>query len=288
MPIDFERSRITLPHSGRQTALCHWPGDGPVALLHHATGFCAALWNGVAQELRSSFDVWAMDARGHGDSEQPSNLDEMLWGHLATDLAAVTRHLAETAGVDRLALAIGHSVGGALCLGAASREDLFERTLLIDPVVLPPMSPEASLQRSKEKGLSHRSRKRRHVWASGEEAIDFLSAKELFADWPRSAVELYVSEALRQREDGQVELKCPGEVEGAVFEGGWALDLFAAAPDVAIPARLLWAERGSFPRDLYVKLAARLPRGSVVDIDGGHLVPMEAPKRVVDEVERFV
>ena len=45
-------------------------GQGkPIALLHHANGFCAGTWQLVASKLINQFHVVAIDARGHGESD---------------------------------------------------------------------------------------------------------------------------------------------------------------------------------------------------------------------------
>ena len=63
-----------------------WGGEGPLALLHHANGFCSALWAGVAERLRGRFRVIAMDARGQGDSSQPPPGEPCTWEGLCDDL----------------------------------------------------------------------------------------------------------------------------------------------------------------------------------------------------------
>ena len=63
---DVLRRRISLPENGVEIAILDWGGDGPLALLHHANGFSAAVWGPVAEHLRGRFRVVAVDARGHG------------------------------------------------------------------------------------------------------------------------------------------------------------------------------------------------------------------------------
>jgi pimeloyl-ACP methyl ester carboxylesterase len=283
------RRRITLPHTGRVTALLDWGGAGPLALLHHANGFCAALWDGVAQQLRADFHVVAVDARGHGDSARPPDGDDFSWSDMADDLVAVAEQLLADSGQRSVALGLGHSFGGTLTLAAAGRRPgLYERALLVDPVILPPMTFEAAMKRAAENGLAERSRKRRHVWKDRADARAFFAEKELFAQWQDAALDLYVAEGLRERSEGQVELKCPGEVEAAIFERAHTLDIFAAASAVDIPVRLLWAANGDFPRVIYEQLVAQMDEGSVADVAGGHLVPMEAPTHIAEAVVRFV
>ena len=78
---------LALPERDIEIALLDWGGDGPPALLHHANGFCAGLWGGVADRLRSHFRLIAMDARGHDDGV---GIDEMV----AYEYAKVRYHYA--------------------------------------------------------------------------------------------------------------------------------------------------------------------------------------------------
>jgi pimeloyl-ACP methyl ester carboxylesterase len=100
-------------------------------------------------------------------------------------------------------------------------------------------------------------------------------------------LDLYAAEGLRDRADGQVELKCPGEVEAAVFEQGGTLDSLAAAKNLAVPALLLWARDGSFPRAFQEAVASTMHEGRVEEIGAGHLLVMERPDLVAAAVLRF-
>jgi len=48
------------------------PLAGQAAVLLHATGFLARLWEPIAEGLSGRFHVYAYDARGHGDSDKPA------------------------------------------------------------------------------------------------------------------------------------------------------------------------------------------------------------------------
>jgi pimeloyl-ACP methyl ester carboxylesterase len=106
----------------------------------------------------------------------------------------------------------------------------------------------------------------------------------MFERWDPRAFELYLAEGMRDRRDGQVELKCSGEIEASIFEQGRDSRIYELAPDVSAPTRIVWAKHGDFPRLLFEQLAARLPHGSLSDADTGHLVPMENPAWVVEYV----
>lgn len=278
------RRKIRLPESGVEIALLDWGGQGPPALLHHANGFCAALWAPVAELLRSQFRIIALDARGHGDSPRPDERDAFSWEALASDLIEVGKLLLQELEVERFALGLGHSFGGTLTLAAAARADLYQRIVLVDPVLYPAGTPKES-RRGGE--LAVRARKRRAVWGSRAEAREFFLSKPLFADWRPEAVEIYLAEGLRDRADGQVELKCDPEVEALIFEGPPDLDNEASGSRLRVPALLIWASRGNFPLAMFQGIVGRMRAGTLEEMDVGHLAPMEQPDRVAEAVLRF-
>ena len=283
------RRRLLLP-SGIEIALLDWGGPGPLALLHHANGLCAGVWGLVADGLRSSFRVVAMDARGHGDSSKPKGREAYRWDCFADDVVAVAEALTRDAPARRVGLGMGHSFGGtAILVAAARRPDLFERLVLVDPVVPIPDSVAATPERAAHIArLASAARERQQVRASRAEARAAWAERRFFADWDPRALDLYVAEGLRDRPDGRVELKCPGEVEASIFEQGGAIDLMAHAPKVRAPALVLSATHGEFPRAMYERLVRALPHGSLEDVDTGHLAPMERPDLVVEAALRFL
>lgn len=281
------RSRVRV--GGVELAVLDFGGDGPLALLHHANGFCGGVFGLVAERLRERFHVIAFDARGHGDSSKPESPDAYVWSRFATDLAGLAEHLLAVHGRDRIALGLGHSFGGTSTLVAASRHPaLFERIALVDPVIVPPPGSPVSAERAQRIArLTSAVRERQSVRGSRAEAIAGWRERRFFAAWDPRALALYAAEGLRDRPDGRVELKCPAEVEATIFENGEAVDLFAAARRVTVPALLLWAKGGDFPRPLFTELAACMPKARVEDLDAGHLAVMERPDLVADAVLRF-
>jgi pimeloyl-ACP methyl ester carboxylesterase len=282
------RRRVALPGAGVEIALLDWGGRGPLALLHHANGFCAGTLGLVAEGLRPHFRVIGMDARGHGDSSRPEGLEAYRWDRFAEDLVEVAQRLLAELGEKRVALAVGHSFGGTALLGAAARRPgLFGRLVLVDPVIpLPPGAiPRVDPARSERLSrLVEGARRRRAEWPSRAAARAHFAERSLFADWDPRALDLYVAEALRERADGGVELKCPGEVEAAIFSASGEIDVVALARRVTAPTLFLWAARGDFPRPLYERLAAEMSAARVVDLDAGHLAPMERPELVLGAI----
>jgi len=283
------RRTLALPGRGIETALLDWGGDGPLALLHHANGFCKGVWAEVAAALHDGWRVVAMDARGHGDSSHPHGAAAYAWDQFAEDLVAVGEALAGQQGGAPIGLGIGHSFGGTSMIGAAARRPaLFTRLLLVDPVVPPPLPADFDIERVPHlRKLVEGARKRRAHWPSRAAARAWCQERRFFAAWRPQAIELYLLDGMRERADGSLELKCPGAVEGAVFAGSNTIDLFALAARVRTPTRILWAAGGDFPRPIHEALAAAMGNAQIETVACGHLVPMERPDLIVAAVRRL-
>jgi pimeloyl-ACP methyl ester carboxylesterase len=274
---------FALPARNVEIAALDWGGDGPLALLHHANGFCKGVWGLVAEALRSHWRVVAIDARGHGDSSKPEGPNAYAWDHFAEDLLGVAGQLSAERGGAPIALGIGNSFGGTSLIGAAARRgDLFEHLLLVDPVIPPPPDPHTNPARHEHfRRLVDGALRRRANWPSRAAARAWCAERSLFAGWRSEAIELYLLDGMRELADGSLELKCPGAIEAAVFAGSATLDILTLATRVPCPTRFLWAEHGDFPRPLYEAVAASMPAARVDTVACGHLVPMQCPELVV-------
>ena len=196
--------------AGVALALVDWGGDGPLALFCHANGFCADTLGVVAERLRPRFRVIGFDSRGHGDSDKPTPPTPYAWEEFARDVGAVAEALVRELGVPRVALGLGHSFGGTCVMTAAARRpDLFERVVLIDPVLLPregvldgwtppPGQPNPS---------AVIARKRAHVFPSREALRQKWRAKGTFGDWDPRVLELYLRHAYADLPDGRIGLR---------------------------------------------------------------------------------
>ena len=280
-----ERQRLSLPERDAEIGLIDWGGTGPVALLHHANGFCKGVLGPLAMQLREHFHVYAMDARGHGDSTPPPPGAVFRWAEFARDVVAVAEHLVDRHGAP-VALGLGHSFGGTSMLGAASRRpELFEKLVLVDPVT--PV-PSVSAPAEPPNDLIEKAQKRRADWPTRIEAREWWQERPLFEEWLPEAIDLYALDGLRDRPDGSVELKCSPVVESAVFQTGWTVDVTALAYGMTTPTLWLWARHGNFAREGYERLAASMASARVETLDAGHLVAMERPELVSASTLAFV
>lgn len=287
---DVKRGRIALPENEIEIATLDFGGRGPLALLHHANGFCAAVWAPVARALTRHYRVIAMDARGHGWSSKPEGAAAYQWDWFGRDAIGVAEALCREHGASRIALGLGHSFGGtALLTASAARPALFERLVLVDPIAPPRQAAAlAAMRGTPGTRMGDIARKRSAVWPSRAAARAKWAGKELFANWDERVFDLYLAEGMHDRPDGQVELACPPEIEGTIFEAAPDFDVMQRAAEVKVPALVLWARAGNFPYAHFEDLVARMPHGELRVADAGHLVPMENPELVVREVLRFM
>ena len=194
--------------SGVELAYLDWGGAGP--LVVHAPRKrirCAATWapDRVCAS-KDRFRVVALDARGHGDSTSVppgDNLEAYAWTALAADLDRALEGVLAYTGADRIALAVGHSMGGALAVcNALERPKRFERLLLCDPVLLPPIQRPAVDGQRPSNPLSVSTRKRRDRFPSAAEAYAHCRSRGLYAAFTPECLALYVGLGMRELETG--------------------------------------------------------------------------------------
>ena len=183
-------------------------GDLPPIVLLHATGFLARLWQPVAEALASRFDVFAYDTRGHGDSDKPPPDGENYhWRNLVADLHG----FCDALGLRGVPIA-GHSSGGAAAAYlAATHQEYVSRLILFEPIIFPAQFAPPEDRRNE---LAEGARKRRLVWRDAEEIVETYRTRPAFARWREDVLRLYADHGTFRREDGQVELKCPGRSRG--------------------------------------------------------------------------
>jgi pimeloyl-ACP methyl ester carboxylesterase len=153
----------------------------------------------------------------------------------------------------------------------------------IEPIVMPGgFTPDATRRDEMAAG----ARRRRHVFASAEEMIEQYRARPTFAKWTDETLRLYVEHGTFVREDGSIELKCSGEIEGAMFANSGSLPVWEGLPQIEAPVLVLRGETTEGLLSTVAKsVASRVPQGTLDTIpDAGHLAPMERPEAVAATV----
>jgi pimeloyl-ACP methyl ester carboxylesterase len=255
----------------------------PPLILLHATGFLGRLWQPVAETLATRFDVFALDMRGHGDSDKPPpDGDNYHWRNLVADLRGFCDALAL-----RNVPIVGHSSGGAAAAYlAAMHPEYLSRVALFEPIIFP---ADFAPPEDRRNDLADGARKRRMVWANADEMVEAYRSRPAFERWREDVLRLYAEHGTFRREDGQIELKCPGEVEAAFFDHSRSLDTWDRLPDIRCPGLLMWGELTPEPfPSLMAQIAERVPNISTKTIaQAGHLAPMERSDAVADAILSF-
>jgi N-formylmaleamate deformylase len=153
-------------------------GKKSVVLQHGFSDF-ADSWGIMPDDLsKNGYQVFIMDARGHGRSGKPDQGYDLTT--LTNDLIAFTQYLE----IDRPVI-IGHSMGGSMCARAlATYPDLFRAGVLIDP----------AFRETSQEGAQDTIKKRLNELdnikkLSHKEIIDFT--REKHPEWSDIDIESY-------------------------------------------------------------------------------------------------
>ncbi len=243
----------------------HEGDDAPIVLLHGG-GANAHWWDHLIDGLPGSGLRYALDFRGHGDSDFPEQREV---GAFNLDLEAMLAWL----GREDVHL-IGHSLGAAVAFDHASHFLSTRSAVLID------------LARGGERGSGRRARLAlalRRTYASRDEAIDrfrFLPESSHAEDDLRRAI---ATHSVREEPDGRF---------GYKFDPAWFGLPARPRPDpkdVACPVLLVRGEESRLLSDEAAReLVAALPDGELAVVpDAGHHVAVDRPDVLLERVCAF-
>lgn len=268
-----------------------WPGPEGLALLLHATSFCADAWLPVWQAARATgaapLRAVAIDQRGHGGTTAPERAEDYAWPELVADLLALLSQLGgEGAGP---ALLVGHSSGATACLAAAGmRPDQVAGVVAVEPVLFEPPGAAAADSFAGSRAMAERARRRRDRFSSRSLAYEQLAERFPYAGFAAAALDAYVDGGLAPGEDGSWVLRCSPQVEAWAYEGAAALDLWPCAERITAPVLLLAAEHSAMPPPLLDRLARGVRDLQVQAIPAAtHFAALERPNEVGARIGRF-
>ncbi len=256
-----EPQLITVEHDGRTIGALDWGGDGPPLVLLHPNGFCAGVFDPLAQRVRADYRTVGIDLRGHGTSDAPTTYEDCGFVAAAGDVVAVLDDLGFTD-----VLILGESLGGGTgILVDRLRPGLVRHLLLCEPIAMagPGERPGApSLPGAEgENHMSAMARRRRAVWADRATVRASYGSRPPLDVMEPAALDGYVRWGFRDRPDGQVELSCPPEVEAWFFECGTRPDGAPASFDhlasLTAGVAIVSADGTDLPAGMFEAQAAR-------------------------------
>jgi N-formylmaleamate deformylase len=115
-------------------------GPGPPLVLSHGLTDNGLCWLRFAEAMADEFDIFLLDARGHGES---SRMSDGATYDPSTDIAEAIDYLKIASPI-----VMGHSVGAlATAIYASSRPDRVSKVILEDPPFSPIMDTEQAARR---------------------------------------------------------------------------------------------------------------------------------------------
>ena len=240
------------------------PAAHPLILLHGYSDSWFS-YSGVLPGLARNYHVYALDQRGHGDSDRP------VRGYTMADLAADVIAFMDVKGIERATI-VGHSMGSFVAQQVvAAAPERVARLVLIASTTTP----------RNVVGISDLAR-----------AVDSLVDPVP----PEFAREFQVSTIYHPVPDEfldeavAVSLKLPARVWREIMAGMLATGPVASLGQSGIPTLILWGARDSgFPRSEQKALLAAIPGAELkVYPETGHALHWERPAEFVRDLEAFL
>ena len=237
-------------------------GSGPPTLLLHGLAGYAGEWQRSADLLVTDYRVFALDQRGHGDSERlPSDVSRDAY---VEDAAEAIHHL----GLGRVTL-IGQSMGANTAMLTAARHPDLVRTLVIiegSPDGPDPPEVEPAIAAEIRDSLSHwpvpfADEQAAHSFfcSKGFDPVTWTGGLERHAGglWPRYEIDTMVT--------------CMADLGSRSYWPQWR--------SIQCPTLVVFGERGIFPTGHGEQIVYQLPGSELCTITGaGHDVHLDAPE----------
>jgi pimeloyl-ACP methyl ester carboxylesterase len=264
--------------------------EGPPVLLLHGGGQTRHAWKKTGDQIaRLGRIAYAVDQRGHGDSEWVAD-----GGYQYTDFAADARVLADTLAErsgSRPAV-VGASLGGMAALLANSQPDDPKKRQHFSALVLVDITPRVDVEGvSKIQGFMRN--KLREGFGSIAEAADAVAA--YLPHRPRPCSHEGLKKNLRLHPDGRWRWHWdPRFLEGNRRIGAGSAEvehaLVEAAKAITIPALLVRGASSELVQEEHAKDFLKLvPHATYVDVSGArHMVAGDRNDQFANSIEDFL
>ena len=254
----------------------------PLIIFSHGNSFPASTYGVMTASLeKRGYSVKAIEKLGH-DPAYPVTSN---WPNLVQQLADFCTNQVEKTG--QAAYLVGHSLGGFLSLMCAMQHPDMGGEAIRGVVLLD--SPVIGGWRAAGLGLAKRvrlvnsvspgsiSRKRKHQWATQDEALAHFSSKKVFARWHIQSLHDYVEHGTHDAE-GQRTLSFDRAVETAIYNTlPDNLENLLKRHPLKCPVTFIGGNQSQEIRQVGMALTEKVTQGRIMMLDGTHLFPMENP-----------
>lgn len=267
-PLDAGRREAQLSTGVRLGYLEQGDPAGPVVILLHGYGDTRRSFGRVLPLLPRALHVFALDQRGHGDSERP------IGGYAMHDLAADVVAFMDAQGIARATL-VGHSMGSFVAQQVALRaHDRVERLVLVASATAPrtAVGIDELVETVRAFDAPHAPVTERFARAFQEGTVH--------APVPAAFMDEMVAGSL----------KPPARVWRAALDGMLDAAVPTGLADRRIPTLLLWGDRDAyFPRSEQDALLRLLPTATLTTYPRtGHAPHWERPEAVARDLAAFI
>ncbi|MBT3322045.1 MAG: alpha/beta hydrolase [Anaerolineae bacterium] len=264
---------------------------GSPLLFLHANGYPPACYTPLFNLLKKK-QIIAMHQRPLWENAKPEAIED--WHPLTDDLL----HFMDERKLDAIP-AVGHSMGGIALLRAALREpERFSHIILLDPVLFPPIFISA-MKIIRALNITHKihplippAQRRRRIFKNREMILRGYRKKKVFQYFSNDALEAYINGITCLQDDGSYKLCYSPEWEVQIYlTGVWRdMELWHQLPKLKVPLLIIrGAETDTFFESAGKLVKKKLPTATILSIPAStHLVPLEEPKMVSDEINSFL
>jgi pimeloyl-ACP methyl ester carboxylesterase len=262
-------------------------GTGRSVHLAPANGFPPEAYQPLADALKPVAHIQGFRPLPLRTTADPASINS--WRDLAIDMleALQRQNLTDQIG-------IGHSLGGILSLYVAVHDpQRFRGLVLIDPVFMPraalPLIWLARrLGRQRNFPLVRAAARRRDHFDDHAAALARFSGRGIFTDFTPEALSSYIQHGLHPSPDGTLTLTWPRTWEARIFSLV-PIDTWNALSRLHGPLLIIRGTRSDLIIDrTWADLQRLRPDATFVEIDGGHMVPMEQPHAVAEAIRHWL
>lgn len=249
-------------------------GNGKPVIFCHFTGGLGQLWIPVIQYLTASYNCFAYDARGHGNSSKPKICSSYSWDIHLNDLILVLTKIKEITQVSEI-YGVGHSFGGALLSQAVLLTKhivRWKKIILIEPILAP-----QNIDIKKE-AMSSIAKKRRGYFETIDLLRKTLRNKYPYKNWSVEAWQIYEKYGFVKNKYGQMKIKCTPDIESYQYlhanPPGW----FENLRKINIPVLLIYGKESELLPLAEFQIAQLEKAGYLLKLPNvHHFLPQEDP-----------
>lgn len=277
-----------------QVSVVNFSGEyGTHIIFCHATGRHKELYLKHIALLRAKGykgSVTILDARDHGDTKLIENQSHDWWLS-AQDVLVVLSQLRKNSKLlhgenvqPENYIAIGHSMGGAVCLMAEILGAGFKKVIAFEPVSIPfIILPDEVYAKQNPLIRSVVNPDRKILFETFDKLKEFHYNHDHFKSWDRDVLECFVTYGFKKNEKGYIH-KCAPKNEADTFKSGYQSGLHGMLKLINIPVRIHHSSEKMFVNMIKEDYFHDCKIHSFAHLGADHSFPFKEPGLWVDQI----